>query len=477
MRKTKIICTLGPSTEDEHILRELMLCGMNVARFNFSHQTHIEHKTRFEQFCRLRDELKLPIATLLDTKGPEIRIKKFKNNKIELKASDDFVLTSREVEGDETIVSITYPNLVRDVDIGTRILVDDGLIELAVTSKNQTDITCVVVNGGTISNNKGINVPGVKLSMPYMSDKDREDIIFGIQTGFDFVAASFATTKEDILEVRQILERNNGNHVKIIAKIENAEGVKNAEEILGVSDGMMIARGDLGVEIDFEEIPIIQKELIKKAYNAGKMVITATQMLESMIKNPRPTRAETTDVANAIYDGTSAIMLSGETAAGLYPIESLKTMVKIAERAENDIDYKKRFNLITNKDKTNVTDAISHATVTTAHDLDVAAIVTVTKSGKTAKMISKYRPSCPIIACTDDKVVCRQLNLSWGVSPITISEETNTDDLFNHSIDKALSSNLLQKGDTAVITAGLPLGISGNTNLLKVECNINYSWE
>jgi pyruvate kinase len=469
MRKTKIVCTLGPSTEDDNILKELMLSGMNVARFNFSHQTREQHKERFDQFVRIRDELGLPIAALLDTKGPEIRVKKFKNDKISLKKGDVFTLTTRDIEGDQDIVSITYADLINDVEIGTRILIDDGLIELIVKSITQTDIVCDVINGGCVSNNKGVNVPGIKLSMPYMSEKDKQDIIFGAKHGFDFIAASFTRTSDDIIQIREVLEEVGCNSMRIIAKIENADGVKNIDDIIRVSDGIMIARGDMGVEIDFEDLPVIQKELIKKAYNSGKHVITATQMLDSMMKNPRPTRAETSDVANAIYDGTSAIMLSGETAAGAYPIESIQAMVKIAVKTEDDIDYKKRFNNRNNKDKTNVTDAISHATVTTAHDLDAKAIITVTKLGKTARMISKYRPCCPIIGCTTESTVCRQMNLSWGILPIMMDEMNCTDDLFKNSLEVSKRAGIINDGDIAVITAGVPLGISGTTNLLKVS--------
>lgn len=469
MRKTKIICTLGPATEDDQVLRELMIEGMNVARFNFSHGEHDQHERNLQRVSRLREELGLPIAALLDTKGPEIRVKDFKDGKVVLKSGQEFILTTREIEGDEHAVSITYKDLVKDIKAGTRILIDDGLISMHVKSITETDIICIVEDGGPVSNHKGVNVPNVALSMPYVSDRDRDDIIFGIEQGFDFIAASFVRTADDILEIRDILSQHNCNFINIIAKIENMQGVENIDEIIRVSDGVMIARGDMGVEIPFEDVPSIQKMIIKKVYNAEKIVITATQMLESMMKNPRPTRAEATDVANAIYDGTSAIMLSGETAAGLYPVESLKTMVRIAERTEADIDLVKRFNNRESLVNPDITNAIAHATCTTAMDLNATAIVTVTKSGKTARMISKYRPACPIIGCSPYENVWRQLNLSWGVLPLMVEEKNNTDDLFEHAIEAAEKMKYVKQGEITVITAGVPLGVSGTTNLIKVH--------
>ncbi|MDE6760407.1 MAG: pyruvate kinase [Lachnospiraceae bacterium] len=469
MRKTKIICTLGPATEDDQVLRELMIEGMNVARFNFSHGEHDQHERNLQRVSRLREELGLPIAALLDTKGPEIRVKDFKDGKVVLKSGQEFILTTREIEGDEHAVSITYKDLVKDIKAGTRILIDDGLISMNVKSITETDIICIVEDGGPVSNHKGVNVPNVALSMPYVSDRDRDDIIFGIEQGFDFIAASFVRTADDILEIRDILSQHNCNFINIIAKIENMQGVENIDEIIRVSDGVMIARGDMGVEIPFEDVPSIQKMIIKKVYNAEKIVITATQMLESMMKNPRPTRAEATDVANAIYDGTSAIMLSGETAAGLYPVESLKTMVRIAERTEADIDLVKRFNNRESLVNPDITNAIAHATCTTAMDLNATAIVTVTKSGKTARMISKYRPACPIIGCSPYENVWRQLNLSWGVLPLMVEEKNNTDDLFEHAIEAAEKMKYVKQGEITVITAGVPLGVSGTTNLIKVH--------
>lgn len=467
MRKTKIICTIGPSSESEEKLRELMLAGMNVARFNFSHGTHEEHKKKFDRVIKTSNELGLPVATLLDTKGPEIRLKDIEGGRTELVNGQKFILTTDEVLGNQEKVTITYKNLKDDIDVGTTILIDDGLIEMVVDEIDEADIICTVVNGGPISNHKGVNVPGAVLSMPYISDVDRSDIMFGCDMGFDFIAASFVRCREDILEVRKILDEHN-SHMKIIAKIENMQGIRNLEDILTVSDGIMVARGDMGVEIPMEEVPVIQKQMIKMAETQGKHVITATQMLESMIKNPRPTRAETTDIANAIYDGTTAIMLSGESAAGLYPVEAVRTMAKIAERTEQDIDYNRRMRKRENIDSFDVTTAISHATCTTAMDLRAAAIITVTISGFTAGMISRYKPSCPIIACSVSPRVCRQLNLSWGVIPVWIARENTADDLFEEAVRAAEEAGYIKKGNKVVLTAGVPLGVSGKTNMLRV---------
>ena len=470
MRKTKIVCTLGPATDHDEVLKELILNGMNVARFNFSHADHAEHLARFNKLVQFREELNTTVATLLDTKGPEIRIGTFQDNKkFQLTEGQTFTLTTDQIVGDETRVSINYTDLIHDVKIGTIILIDDGLIEMKVMDITSTDIICQVKNNGTISNNKGVNVPGVHLSMPFISEKDRADIIFAIKHGYDFIAASFVRTAKDILEIRKILDEHNNHTIKIIAKIENMQGVENIDEIIQVSNGIMIARGDMGVEIPYEEVPVIQKLIIKKVYNMGKQVITATQMLDSMMKNPRPTRAETTDVANAIYDGTSAIMLSGETAAGNYPVESLKTMVRIAIRTENDIDYKKRFRIQDAIFEPDITDAISRATVTTAHDLNAAMIIPITTSGKTARMVSRYRPACPIVACTTDPVVCRQLALAWGVTPVLIAVEHDTFELFDHAIQAVEKAGYIKDGELAVLTAGVPLAISGTTNILKVQ--------
>ena len=470
MRKTKIICTVGPATDQGDALRQLMQNGMDVARLNFSHGTHEDHKVRADKIKQLREELDLPVALLLDTKGPEIRTGTFKEGQVTLKEGASFTLTTKPIVGDETISYVTFSRLPKEVHPNSRILIDDGLIELNVNSCTETEIHCTVVNGGILSSQKGINVPNISLSLPFISEKDQSDIAFGVKEGFDLIAASFTRSAEDILNLRRELKKNNCHNMRIIAKIENMDGVRNIDEILRVSDGIMVARGDLGVEVPLEEIPILQKQLIKKAMQQGKTVITATQMLDSMISHPRPTRAEATDVANAIYDGTSAIMLSGETAAGKFPVEALKTMVCIATRTEEDIDYaailKKRPIC---SSKSDVTSAISHATCTTAHDLGAAAIITVSKSGTTARMISKYHPACPIITGTTDPVVRRQLNISWGVTPIIIQEQDNTDALFDHAIKMAQKAGLVKDGDLTVITAGVPLGISGTTNLLKVQ--------
>lgn len=468
-RKTKIVCTLGPATDSEEILKSLMMEGMNVARFNFSHGTHEEQKARLDMLERLRNELDMPVAALMDTKGPEIRLGNLKDGKAYLEQGQLLTLTTEDILGDNERVSVTYKDLIRDVNVGTRILIDDGLIEMEVTELTETDIICRVKNDGQISNHKGVNVPNTELSMPYISEADRSDILFGIEQGFDFIAASFVRTAEDVLEIRKIFEEYDCRDMNIIAKIENKQGVDNIDEIIRVSDGIMVARGDMGVEIPLEEVPVIQKMIIEKVYNAGKVVITATQMLDSMMKNPRPTRAEATDVANAIYDGTSAIMLSGETAAGMYPVEALKTMVKIALRTEEDINYAARMrkrDIMINPD---ITNAISHATCTTATDLNAAAIITVTNSGGTARMVSKYRPGCPIISCSMYKNVCRQLNLSWGVTPILVDFRDNAEDLFEHAVEQAEKHGLVSQGEIVVITAGIPLGVSGTTNMIKVH--------
>ena len=467
MRKTKIICTIGPASESEERLRELMLAGMNVARFNFSHGSHEEHKAKFDRVIKVSSELKLPVATLLDTKGPETRLKDIEGGKTELVSGQKFILTTEEILGNNEKVTITYKGLKDDINVGTTILIDDGLIEMVVDEINETDIICSVVNGGPISNHKGVNIPGAALSMPYISDVDRSDIMFGCDMDFDFLAASFVRCKEDILEVRKIIEEH-GSHMKIIAKIENTQGIRNLDEILEAADGIMVARGDMGVEIPMEEVPIVQKQMIKKAEALGKHVITATQMLESMIKNPRPTRAEATDIANAIYDGTTAIMLSGESAAGLYPVEAVKTMAKIAERTEEDIDYNSRLRRRKDIDNIDTTTAISHATCTTAMDLKAAAIITVTISGFTAGMIARYKPSCPIIACSVSPRTCRQLNLAWGVTPIWIARESTAEDLFDEAVHAAEKEGYIKKGDKVVLTAGVPLGVSGRTNMIRV---------
>lgn len=468
IRKTKIVCTMGPNLFEKHLIAPLMKAGMNVARFNFSHGTYETHQHYYDEVCRIRDELGLPVATMLDTKGPEIRVRSFKNGRVTLQNGQLFTLTTDEVEGNEERVSITYKELPQDIAVGTSILIDDGLIGMQVERIDGADIVCRVLNGGVVSNNKGVNIPNAHLSMPFISEKDHQDILFAIKNGYDFIAASFTRCADDIMQIRHILQENNCHTINIIAKIENMEGVENIDEILRVVDGVMVARGDLGVEVPLEDVPSLQKKLIQRGIAAGKPVITATQMLDSMIKNPRPTRAEATDVANAIYDGTSAIMLSGESAVGAYPVEAVETMVRIALRAEADMDYIRRFSRDTSA-STDVTNAISHATVTSAHDLNASAIITVTKSGSTARILSRYRPACVIVGCTTEKHVWRQLALSWGTVPLMIAEESNTDDLFEHAVDAAVQNGLVHDGELVVLTAGVPLGISGTTNLMKVH--------
>lgn len=469
MRKTKIICTLGPSSNTADMIQKLILAGMDAARFNFSHGDHTSHKLVFDTLVQVREELNRPIPAILDTRGPEVRIKTFESGKVTLVPDQSFMLTGRDVQGDETMVSVTYEGFAKDLRAGGRVLIDDGLIELEVERISGDDIHCRVINGGVVSDRKGINVPGTSLSLPYLNDRDRADIVFGIQTGFDFIAASFVRCADDVLQIRRILDEHNCHSINIISKIENPQGVENIDDIIRVSDGIMVARGDMGVEIPLEDVPVLQKMIIKKVYNAGKQVVTATQMLDSMMKNPRPTRAEATDVANAIYDGTSAIMLSGETASGLYPVEAVRTMARIAEKTESDIDYIKRFKTQGFNVHTDVTNAISHATCTTAHDLGAAAILTVSKSGRTVRMISKYRPNCPIVGCTTSDEVCRQINLSWGVVPLLLEEQNTADSLFENAVDTAQKAGIVTDGELVVITAGVPLGISGTTNLMKVQ--------
>lgn len=468
MRKTKIVCTIGPASEKEETLRELIRAGMNVARLNFSHGDHAGHAQKLERIRKVSREMNIPVAALLDTKGPEIRLGNFEGGKTELKEGQKFILTTEEVTGNAQRASVTYKNLVHDVKPHSRVLIDDGLIEMEVESVTGTDIVCTVKNGGPISDHKGINVPGTVLTMPFINEKDRADILFGCEMGFDFIAASFVRCKQDILEIRKILKEQ-GSRIQIIAKIENLQGIENLEEILEAADGIMVARGDMGVEIPMEEVPIIQKRMIRQAVMAGKHVITATQMLDSMIHHPRPTRAEITDVANAIYDGTTAIMLSGETASGSYPVEAVRTMARIAERTERDIDYRVRVrrpgdNMLAQ----DITSSICHAVCHVASELNVKAIITVTMSGFTSAMIARYKPQCPIIGCTTGRLIWRQMNLQWGVHPLLIAQESIAEDLFREAIAAAKNAGYVQKGDTVVLTAGVPLGISGNTNMLRV---------
>lgn len=469
IRKTKIVCTLGPAVDDENILRQMILEGMNIARFNMSHGNHEEHGARLAMLKRLREDLKVPVAALLDTKGPEIRLGDFEQKQVVLKQGQLFTLTTSEILGNKESAYITYAGLPYDVTPGNRILIDDGLVEMEVESVVGEEIRCLVKNTGVISARKGVNVPGVSLSLPFINEKDYNDLRFAVEQGFDFVAASFTRTVEDMREIKHILKELGGEKIKVIAKIENSQGVENLDEILSLADGVMVARGDMGVEIPLEEVPVIQKEIIGKVYGAGKQVITATQMLDSMMQYPRPTRAEANDVANAVYDGTSAIMLSGETASGKYPLECIRTMVRIAGRTEQDIDYRKRF--LQNKLPTegSITNAISKATVNAAMELNARAIVTVTESGRTAYMISRYRPFCPVIACTPKEQTYRQLALSWGIIPLLIDEKEDLDELFEEAIQAVVKASHAKEGDVLVLTAGVPIGTFGTTNLLKVH--------
>ena len=465
MRKTKIICTLGPSTDKGDVLHDLIANGMNVARFNFSHGSYEEHGGRLAKLKALREELGKPVAALLDTKGPEIRLKEFKNGVEMLEAGQTFTLTTREVEGTKEICSVTYKDLPQDVQPGGTIMLDDGLIMLHIEQVTDTDIICTVLNSGKIKTKKGVNVPGVHLSMPYLSQKDREDIIFGVQNGFDFIAASFVRTAQDVYDIRNLLNEYDSN-IRIIAKIENREGVNNIDSILSAADAVMVARGDLGVEIDFTELPGIQKDIIDRSFSFGKPIVTATQMLDSMMVNPRPTRAEISDVANAIYDGTSAIMLSGETAAGDYPVEALKTMSAIAERTENEEHYRPQLHA---EIQISVSDATAHAACLTAKDVNAAAIVTVSESGNTARLLSKYRPKQPIIACVMDEQVQRQLSLSWGITSLLMGPAHSTDELIEMSTALAEKNGYLHNGELTVVTAGVPVGVSGTTNMIKIH--------
>ena len=465
MRKTKIVCTLGPATNDVEIMKQLIHNGMDAARINFSHGTY-ETIAKLKQ---AREELNAPIPLILDTKGPEIRVKTFKEDKVRLEEDATFTLTTREVEGDVNIVSVTYADLPKDVHRGSRILIDDGLIELKVEDITETDVVCKVVNGGVVKSRKGVNLPGVEVNLPSLMEKDIEDLKFGVENGFDIVAASFIRSAEDVLKIRRVLEENGGGQMHIISKIENQQGVENIDKILEASDGIMVARGDLGVEIPPEEVPLVQKILIAKANRIGKPVITATQMLESMVHSPRPTRAEANDVANAIFDGSDAIMLSGETAAGAYPLEAVATMARIALKAESAVDYAAKLANTTEPARVNITNAISMAACATAAELKTAAITTVTKSGFTARMISRYRPACPLIASTSDETVWRQMNLIWGCKPMLYTGELPRGGVFDTALEIAVKSGLLKNGDTVVSALGMPLGFSGATNTLRVD--------
>lgn len=469
MRKTKIVCTLGPATNDVEIMKQLIQNGMDAARINFSHGTYETHAETIAKLKQAREELNAPIPLILDTKGPEIRVKTFKEDKVRLEEDATFTLTTRDVEGDVNIVSVTYADLPKDVHRGSRILIDDGLIELKVEDITETDVVCKVVNGGVVKSRKGVNLPGVEVNLPSLMEKDIEDLKFGVENGFDIVAASFIRSAEDVLKIRRVLEENGGGQMHIISKIENQQGVENIDKILEASDGIMVARGDLGVEIPPEEVPLVQKILIAKANRIGKPVITATQMLESMVHSPRPTRAEANDVANAIFDGSDAIMLSGETAAGAYPLEAVATMARIALKAESAVDYAAKLANTTEPARVNITNAISMAACATAAELKTAAITTVTKSGFTARMISRYRPACPLIASTSDETVWRQMNLIWGCKPMLYTGELPRGGVFDTALEIAVKSGLLKNGDTVVSALGMPLGFSGATNTLRVD--------
>ena len=467
LRKTKIICTLGPAVDNEDMIRALSRTGMNAARFNFSHGSHEEHLNRLNLLKSVRDSMGRPVASILDTKGPEIRIRSFETKSISLEAGDLFTLTTREVQGNVNLVSVTYPELHKEVSAGQEILIDDGLVALKVEKIDGQDIRCTVENGGTLSANKSINIPGVHIHLPALTEKDVSDIQFGVENDFDFIAASFVRRAADVQAVREVLDRFGGQEIRIIAKIENQEGVDNIDEILEAADGIMVARGDLGVEIPAAKVPILQKQIIRKGLQAGKPVITATQMLDSMMRNPRPTRAEVSDVANAVFDGTSCVMLSGETAGGKYPLEALTAMVSIVEEAEQSIHYWRQFEKRRVIPASNINDAITHTCCLTAKDLEAKAILAATNSGRTARMICRFRPACPVAALTMHEKVRRQLAICWGVIPFLTGEVTSTDRIFSLSAEVALKERLVQNGDTVVITAGVPLGKSGSTNLIK----------
>ncbi len=469
MKKTKIVATIGPASESEEMLRELFKQGVNVCRMNFSHGDHAEHKVRMDRVKKVREEMGLPIAIMLDTKGPEIRLGDFKDGVVEIQQGQEFTLTTRDILGDETIISVTYKGMPKDVEVGGIILIDDGLVEFRVKELTDTEIVMEALNGGTLKNHKGVNVPNVNINLPALTEKDISDIKFGIENDVDFIAASFVRKASDVNDIRRILEENDGLNIDIISKIENQQGLDNIAEIIHVSDGIMVARGDLGVEVPTEEIPLIQKDLIRMCNKAGKPVITATQMLDSMIRNPRPTRAEVTDVANAIIDGSSAVMLSGETAAGKYPLESVRTMYNIAINTENSLDYKEMLKVRSIDNEITTTNAISKATVNTASDLGAKAIITATSSGYTSKAISKFRPRAPIIAATTKKSVVRKMALEWGVYPVLAPESKSTDEVIELSIKSSLDAGFVDEGDLVVITAGIPVGLAGTTNMIKVH--------
>ena len=468
MRKTKIVCTLGPATDNYQTLKRLVKAGMNVARINMSHGSYEEHAARIEMVRKAREELGQAVAVMLDTKGPEIRVRTFEGGKAYLTDGNYFTLTAEECEGNNARVSITYKDLPKFVKSGDVILLNDGLIELKVDMVAEKEIVCVVTHGGELSNRKSINLPGVFIDMPYVSEGDRADLLFGIKQDVDYIAMSFVRNAQDVKLVKELMNENGGEKIQLIAKIENREGVNNIKEITDECDGAMVARGDMGVEIPFEELPALQKKIIKLCYKQGKKVITATQMLESMINNPRPTRAEISDVANAIYDGTSAIMLSGETAVGKYCVETVKTMAKIAEKTENSIHFKNRFKTLDPEIKT-ITDAISHATVAASFDLNAKAIIALSQSGFTARKVSRFRPDCVIIAATLSEKAYNQLAMNWGVVPVLTELQSDYMKMISHSVQRAKTTGCVKNGDLVVITGGIPVGLTSNTNTMRIE--------
>ena len=468
MRKTKIICTIGPASENEETLTQMCLAGMNVARLNFSHGTYPEHERKIELIKRVRQKLGLPIAIMLDTKGPEYRIKTFADGKVELKAGDDFTFTTGDVEGDETRVSVNYKNLNKDLKPGDTVTVNNGMVQFEVQNIEDSEIHCKCLVGGTLSNRKSMSFPNKVMSGPYLSEQDKSDILFGIQHGVDFIAASFVSTKQDVLDIQKLLDENGGSDIEIVAKIENRSGVDNVEEICSVCGGIMIARGDLGVEIPYVEVPSVQKKLTRMCRMLGKRVITATEMLESMIYNPRPTRAELSDVANAVYDGTSAVMLSGETASGKYPVEAIRNMVETLEFTENSTNYTKRFRSADFTIKNNL-DAVSHATCAMATDIGAKCIVVNSLTGTTARMVSRFRCPIDILGMTASEKGWRKLNLSWGVTPVLCPTYESIDRIFDNDLKQAKEVYNLQPGDNVVLTAGVLNGKPGNTNMIKVE--------
>lgn len=470
LKKTKIVCTIGPASRDADTMREMLEAGMNVARLNFSHGTHEEHRKTIETFRRVRDEQDRPAAILLDTKGPEIRLGDFENGSEILEEGDEFTLTSEECPGTKERVSTTYKALPSQVSLGTSILIDDGRVRLRVAGTTEDEVRCIVVNGGKVSNRKGVNIPNQSLDLEYISEADRQDILFGIEMDVDYVAASFVRSGADVKVLRSLLNENGGDRIKIISKIENTEGIENFKEILALSDGIMIARGDMGVEVDFEKLPGIQKKFIKECCKAGKTVITATQMLESMTHSPAPTRAEITDVANAVFDGTSAVMLSGESAAGDYPVETVKAMAKIVSQAEEDAEEVNQYKFLeVEANDRDVSNAMGHAACTTAHDIKASAIVAITTSGYTAEMMAKYKPVEPIIAATPDSKTYHQQALTRGVYPVLTQRSSNWNDLMEKAIEGAERMKFVKKGDCIVLSAGMPLQVPGTTNLIRVK--------